>query len=141
MNLFLLAVFESGHSYPLWLIGIMIVWRILMDPLDRTRIRENISSSGGKVIDISWNPFGKGWLGERNARIYEVKYTNKDGKVITATCKTSIITGIYWSGDAAPLDFSAKAAEPTKCLSCGGSIPADLVRCPKCGWTFNESDL
>ena len=136
---FSIAVIESEHGWPLWLICLVLAWRILMDRCDRGRIRESIASGGGRVIDISWSPFGRGWVGESSDRIYEVTYTNKAGKTIAATCKTSMLTGIFWSSDTPPSDFSEEASEPTQCLSCGARIPAERTRCPKCNWSYDES--
>jgi hypothetical protein len=76
--------------------------RILADRLDRSRIRKEIAASGGEVLDIRWSPFGRGWFGERSNRIYEVTYRTTNGKTLTATCKTSLFTGIFWLGDAPP---------------------------------------
>jgi len=37
--------------------------RIFADRLDRGRIRDHIAQRGGEVLDIEWNPFGKGCFG------------------------------------------------------------------------------
>jgi hypothetical protein len=73
--------------------------RILAGSLDYDRIRQYIRKGGGKVIDINRQPFGPGWLGSRE-RIYEVKYETHNGKIHTATCKTGMFAGIYWTGGA-----------------------------------------
>ena len=83
-------------------IALAVGWRILADHLDRSRIRNEIAARGGEVLDIRWSPFGRGWFGERSNRIYEVTYRTTNGKTLTATCKTSLFAGIFWSGDAPP---------------------------------------
>ena len=137
------------HPYPLpvvaALIGLGIVIRIIADRLDRDRIREHIKNSGGKVEDISWNPFGRGWFGSRGQRIYEVRYRGRHGKIVEATCKTSMLGGVYWTGDSAPAGFidsaegSGAPAEPMQCLACGSTIPGGKSRCPKCGWSYKDA--
>jgi hypothetical protein len=47
----------------------------------------------------SWAPFGKGWFGEKNDRIYEVVYYDARGDQHWATCKTSLLSGVYWADD------------------------------------------
>ncbi len=67
--------------------------------LDRDRIADHIHQRGGRVVSITWAPFGKGWFGEKNARIYEVVYYDADGEQHFATCKTSMWAGVYWTDD------------------------------------------
>jgi hypothetical protein len=73
-------------------------WAFLMS-LDKSRITEYIQQRGGRVVSISWAPFGKGWFGEKEERIYEVVYYDKAGAQHFATCKTSMWTGVYWTED------------------------------------------
>jgi hypothetical protein len=67
--------------------------------LDRQRIDDYIRERGGRVMSITWAPFGKGWFGEKNNRIYEVVYYDAEGSQHFATCKTSLWTGVYWTDD------------------------------------------
>jgi hypothetical protein len=80
-------------------IGLGIVLWILMFGLDKSRITEYVHQRGGRVISISWAPFGRGWFGTKNARIYEVVYYDGDGNQHFATCKTSMWSGVYWTDD------------------------------------------
>jgi hypothetical protein len=67
--------------------------------MDQSRITDYIRQRGGRVVSINWAPFGKGWFGEKEERIYEVVYYDRDGNQHFATCKTSIWTGVFWSDD------------------------------------------
>jgi len=67
--------------------------------LDKGRITEYIEQRGGRIVSISWAPFGKGWFGEKEERIYEVVYYDQAGSQHFATCKTSLWTGVYWTED------------------------------------------
>ena len=71
--------------------------RLGADRLDRQRIRAYVKERGGQVQQIQWRPFGKGWFGERNARIYAVDLVDAHGAGHTATCKTSMGAGVYWT--------------------------------------------
>jgi hypothetical protein len=72
---------------------------MLATSMDNTRITDYIRERGGRVVSINWAPFGKGWFGEKNARIYEVVYYDKAGNQHFATCKTSLWSGVYWTED------------------------------------------
>lgn len=139
-----MADFHSGGIIATVIIAVIGI-RILADRLDRQRIRDHVEDSGGKVLGISWNLFGRGWFGSRNERIYEVSYRAKNGRTVEATCKTSMLSGVYWTSDSAPADFmdrpeaSDACQEPTRCLACGSTIPAKKSRCSKCGWSYKDA--
>ena len=134
-----IALIEVDNIWKFLLIWLVLTWRVVMDRCDRGRIREHIARGGGKVVNISWSPFGRGWFGEGSDRIYEVTYTTRDGKAITATCKTSMTTGVFWSSENPPSGFSSESSKPTKCLACGARIPAKRTRCLKCNWSYEEA--
>ena len=71
--------------------------RLGADRLDRQRIRTYVETHGGQVQQIQWRPFGSGWFGGRNARIYEVELVDAHRVSRTATCKTSLGAGVYWT--------------------------------------------
>ena len=48
---------------------------------------------------ITWQPFGRGWFGEKGDRIYEVEYTDRDGASHSASCKTSMFSSVYFTDD------------------------------------------
>lgn len=131
---------ESGMSL-LWFFGALALWlgfRLLNDRLDRSRISDYVEQGGGSVVRIAWNPLGRGWFGERGDRIYEVTYRTRNGKTVTATCKTSMFSGVYWTGGPSP-SFEPPP-ETIRCLSCGASIPGSRERCPQCGWSYNQHE-
>jgi hypothetical protein len=92
----------EGVGFALMIVFVVAVgiglWVLSMD-LDKNRIRDYIQQRGGRVVSISWAPFGRGWFGEKEERIYEVVYYDKDGAQHFATAKTSWWTGVYWTDD------------------------------------------
>jgi hypothetical protein len=79
-------------------IAAIAIW-FLSFSLDRTRIAEYIQQRGGRIVSINWAPFGRGWFGEKNDRIYEVVYYDKEGNQHFASAKTSLWSGVYWTED------------------------------------------
>jgi len=78
---------------------IVVVFRLLADCLDEDRVQTYIEERGGRFLSSTWAPFGKGWAGERNNRIYEVRYLDRDGNEHCAQCKTSMGAGVYFTDD------------------------------------------
>jgi hypothetical protein len=74
-------------------------FRLFAGSMDRQRIEDYIRQRGGRMISINWAPFGKGWFGEQNARLYEVVYYDRDGNQHMATCKTRNLGGVYFTDD------------------------------------------
>jgi len=58
---------SSHHSIEWFVIPAMVVLaivsRLIAGSMDREWIRRYIQERGGKVLDITWAPFGPGWLG------------------------------------------------------------------------------
>src|SRR5687768_1769302 len=88
----------GGEILILFIIGAIVVW-FLARAMDSNRVKEYVEARGGKLLQKRWAPFGKGWLGEKSDRIYEVRYLDKDGNVHQASCKTSMWSGVYWTED------------------------------------------
>jgi len=138
----------SSVLYLIFLAGVVLFAFVLTPKLDRDRIRENVESHGGKVIEIS-----RVWEWARHYdRCYEVSYLTARGKSINATCRTNMWRGVYWVNDRPPGLFSdqnkgddlsmdyrefSRAAEPIQCLGCGATIPANKTSCPHCGWSYS----
>jgi hypothetical protein len=81
----------------LLVVGIAL-WMFSMS-LDKGRITDYIQQRGGRIVSVNWAPFGRGWFGEKNDRIFEVVYIDSAGKEHFATCKTSLFSGVYWTED------------------------------------------
>ena len=80
-------------------IVLIVFIRLIAGSVDHDRVDQYIAERGGRVIHKQWNPFGKGWFGSENERIYEIRYLDKDGNVHQATCKTSMLSGVYFTED------------------------------------------
>lgn len=73
--------------------------RLIAGSLDGDRLESYLRQRGAKLRSRKWSPFGRGWFGERNARIYEIEYEDRDGNVRAATVKTSMFSGVYLTDD------------------------------------------
>jgi hypothetical protein len=80
-------------------IAIAIVIRLMAGGMNHERIKNYVEARGGQIIDSAWAPFGPGWLGEKIAAIYAVRYRDRDNNVHEAHCKTSLSTGVYFTED------------------------------------------
>ena len=75
----------------------ILLWRIFItSSWDRERIKLAASGKRWKVNNITWEPFGPGWVGEKGDRIYSVAVLDEDGLYRNVYCKTSIWSGVYW---------------------------------------------
>ena len=83
--------------FPVFII-LAIVFRLIAGGMDHDRIDQYISELGGEVIARSWDPFGKGWYGDKK-RIYQLRYQDSEGNIHQATCKTSVLSGVYLTED------------------------------------------
>lgn len=88
--------------------GMAIAFRLMAGGMDRSRVGKYIQSRGGKVLETHWAPFGRGWFGEKNDRIYEVRYADADGNLHHSTCKTSMFSGVYFTEDRV-VDYGKRA--------------------------------
>lgn len=92
----------TGGGIILFFLILALAFRLLAGNMDHDRIRSEVEGRGGKVRSITWQPFGKGWFGEKNDRIYQVVYEDSGGLERTAWCKTSMMSGVYFSEDQPP---------------------------------------
>src|SRR2546425_905619 len=83
---------------PLFIV-LAIAIRLVAGGFDHNRVSQYVESQGGKVISANWSPFGPGWFGDKHNRIYEVRYVDRDGNEHHAYCKTSMLTGVYFTED------------------------------------------
>ncbi|HWL53992.1 MAG TPA: hypothetical protein VNQ90_16240 [Chthoniobacteraceae bacterium] len=87
---------------PLLIIGFVIlavVIRLVAGSFDGDRVERYLRDNGYELIDKSWAPFGPGWYGEKDSRIYEVVYRDREGRVHRAHVKTSMWSGVYLTRD------------------------------------------
>ncbi len=80
-------------------IGVALGIRLLAGSMDGDRVGRHVRERGGRLLEKTWSPFGKGWFGEKDSRIYEVTYLDRDGNTHRATCKTSMLSGVYFTED------------------------------------------
>jgi hypothetical protein len=83
----------------LGVIALAVFIRIMAGSLDTGRIDQYISDRGGHIVEKHWTPFGKGWFGEKDSRIYTLTYEDAEGNLHEATCKTSMLSGVYFTED------------------------------------------
>lgn len=94
---------EYSASGPIFLVVAASAFAIfvlfVIPSFDRQRIRDHIESHGGKVIEIlrDWFAWGRG-----SARSYDVTYVTSKGERITATCMTSMMSGVQWISNRPP---------------------------------------
>ena len=99
-----------------------IAFRLLADRWDRSRITQYVAERGGTVNGVTWQPFGRGWFGEKGDRIYEVEYTDREGASHSASCKTSMFSGVYFT------DERTTSAMPPRALTGADREIASLER-------------
>jgi len=80
-------------------IVVAVLLRLIAGSMNHRRIREYTRARGGRVTDIEWDPFGPGWFGEKDSAIYRVRYVDKQGRRHQAHCKTSLLSGVYFTQD------------------------------------------
>ncbi|MBC2594139.1 hypothetical protein H5P28_07670 [Ruficoccus amylovorans] len=78
---------------------LVLIIRLVAGSLDDDRVEQYVRDMGGELLDKSWAPFGPGWFGEKNDRIYEIVYRDRAGLVHRAHVKTSMFSGVYLTRD------------------------------------------
>jgi hypothetical protein len=152
----ILLLESDGTSYigpiffGLWVAVIALFVFVVIPKSDRKRIREHIDSHGGKVIEILSDWFG---AGGRSAKAYDVTYISRTGQRVIAKCITSMTSGVQWLSDR-PLESDMEPAEvadesgppessglsePIDCIECGAKMLGEKMRCPQCGWSYQET--
>lgn len=107
--------------------------RIAMHFFDKSRIKDEVETRFGRVVSITWNPFGRGWFFEKNERHYDVTYVDRSGQTITTACKTSLFTGVYWADGPQLSEPPPRIMSRHVCAKCGYSIQMEWRACPNCG--------
>jgi hypothetical protein len=91
-----------------------VVVRLIAGSFDGDRVEQYIRDMGCELIDKSWDPFGPGWFGEKDSRIYEIVYRDRDGRVHRAHVKTSMMSGVYLTNDRIIEDKPKRSVEDEK---------------------------
>ncbi len=89
---------EPGIIIVLFIV-LAIVFRLMAGSFDGERVERYLRDQGYELIDRSWDPFGPGWFGEKDSRIYQVVYRDREGRVHQAHVKTSMMSGVYLTND------------------------------------------
>ena len=76
-----------------------LVFRVIAGSFDGDRVERYIQDKGWELVDKSWDPFGPGWFGEKDSRIYEIVYRDGEGRTHRAHVKTSMLSGVYLTND------------------------------------------
>lgn len=76
-----------------------LVIRLAAGSMDGSRVEDYIRQRGGRLLSSNWTPFGRGWFGEKSDRIYTVRYEDAAGHEHEAQCKTSLLSGVYFTED------------------------------------------
>lgn len=94
-------------------IVLAIVMRLIAGSFDAERVERYVAERGWQLVDRSWDPFGPGWFGEKDSRIYQIVYRDQQGNVHRAHVKTSMFSGVYLTNDeiVRPADHPAKPNE------------------------------
>jgi hypothetical protein len=104
----------EAAPFILCIILLAIIIRVIAGGFDGERVEQYIRSIGGELMDKSWDPFGPGWWGERNARIYQIIYRDREGCVRRAHVKTSLFSGVYLTNDVIIEDAPSPSIEEEK---------------------------
>lgn len=81
------------------LLVVAVVIRLLAGSFDEDRVSSYLRSKGLELVDKSWDPFGPGWFGEDDSRIYKIIYRDRSGRLHRAHVKTSMLSGVYLTND------------------------------------------
>lgn len=114
-------------------LGAAVAVRIVMHFVDKARIHREVEARGGKVVSLAWHPFGRGWFFEKNERHYVVNFRDRAGTIQTATCKTSLFTGVYWADPPEAEEPRPQFVSRHLCAQCGYRLSAEWRACPNCG--------
>ena len=81
------------------LIVLALLSRLIAGAMDRERITNYVHKQGWTLKKLHWDPFGPGWYGEKDARIYQLVYQDAEGRNHRAHVKTSMWSGVYLTKD------------------------------------------
>ena len=99
------------------IIIIIIALYIIPRFFDADRITIYLSERNCTLIEKKWQPFGPGWFGEKDSRIYEITYRDAQGDIHHAYAKTSALSGVYLTEDQITKKKPHDASVEKKCVS------------------------
>lgn len=108
---------HAFHMEPVIIIAVIaiaILIRFVAGSFDGDRVEKYVRDMGCELIDKSWDPFGPGWFGEKDSRIYEIVYRDREGRVHRAHVKTSMMSGVYLTNDHVVEDRPERSVEEEK---------------------------
>ena len=82
-----------------FVVVLAVIGRFLAHGMDRNRIRAYAQGNGWELLDCRWRLFGPGWIGNRYARFYDIRYRDAEGRTHAACAKTSALAGVYLTDD------------------------------------------
>lgn len=94
-----------------------IVLRLIAGSFDGERVERYINQNGWELVDRSWDPFGPGWFGEKDSRIYKIVYRDREGNLHHAHVKTSMLSGVYLTNDRIVAAAPPEAQTPDMALA------------------------
>jgi hypothetical protein len=124
---------DQRYFYGFLFVFAGILVRIAMHFVDKNRIKDEVETKLGRVVSITWNPFGRGWFFERGERHYDVTYVDRSGATISTACKTSYYTGVYWSEGPRISEPPPRLVSRHLCGKCGYALNVEWRACPNCG--------
>ena len=126
---------KQKYFFGLLVIVGAVAFRIVMHFVDKGRIKDEVETRLGRVVSITWNPFGRGWFFEKSERHYDVTYIDRAGETISTSCKTSFFTGVYWAEGPGVTETPPRFISRYLCGKCGYALKTDWRACPNCGKT------
>lgn len=115
-------------AFALLAVGASILFAVLGRGWDRDRITRDVQERGAQVVSIEREWFGRGSYGERNERLYLVRYREASGEH-EGRCKTGLWSGVYWTGTAIPgASPPATRAGAAKASAVSSPAQAELER-------------
>jgi uncharacterized OB-fold protein len=126
---------EQKYFFGFLVIVGAVALRIVMHFVDKSRIKDEVETRLGRVVSITWNPFGRGWFFERGERHYDVTYIDRSGETIATSCKTSFFTGVYWAEGPGVSETPPHFISRHLCGKCGYALNTEWRACPNCGKT------
>ena len=81
------------------LILLIIAIRLMAGTIDGARVERYMDERGWTLVERRWEPFGPGWTGERDSRIYRIAYRDEHGRLHRAHVKTALFSGVYLTDD------------------------------------------